>query len=79
MDELAAKLDLDPLELRRRNYTGVDAMDERPFSSKNLLECYRRAQPHWARRDEVRASSDATWKRGVGLASQVWYGGGGPP
>ena len=79
MDELAAKLDLDPLELRRRNYTEVDAMDERPFSSKNLLECYLRAQPHWARRDEVRASSDATWKRGVGLASQVWYGGGGPP
>jgi CO/xanthine dehydrogenase Mo-binding subunit len=79
MDELAAKLDLDPLELRRRNYAQHDAMDERPFSSKNLLECYRRAQPHWARRDAVRASSDETWKRGVGLASQVWYGGGGPP
>ena len=79
MDELAAKLDLDPLELRRRNYAQHDAMDERPFSSKNLLECYRRAEPHWARRDEVRASSDETWKRGVGLASQVWYGGGGPP
>ena len=79
MDELAAKLDLDPLELRRRNYTQHDAMDERPFSSKNLLECYRRAEPHWARRDEVRAGSDETWKRGVGLASQVWYGGGGPP
>jgi xanthine dehydrogenase YagR molybdenum-binding subunit len=27
----------------------------------------------------VRARSDATWKHGVGLASQVWYGGGGPP
>ena len=79
MDELAAKLDLDPLELRRRNYAQHDAMDERPFSSKNLLECYRRAEPHWARRDAVRASSDETWKRGVGLASQVWYGGGGPP
>ncbi|HEX7255834.1 MAG TPA: xanthine dehydrogenase family protein molybdopterin-binding subunit [Gaiellaceae bacterium] len=79
MDELAAKLDLDPLELRRRNHTEHDAMDERPFSSKQLLECYRRAEPHWERRDEVRASSDGTWKRGVGLASQVWYGGGGPP
>ena len=79
MDELAAKLDLDPLELRRRNYADRDAMDERPFSSKNLLECYRRAEPHWERREKVRASSDDTWKRGVGLASQVWYGGGGPP
>jgi xanthine dehydrogenase YagR molybdenum-binding subunit len=27
----------------------------------------------------VRAASDDVWKRGVGLASQIWYGGGGPP
>ena len=27
----------------------------------------------------MRARSDATWKRGVGMASQIWYGGGGPP
>src|SRR5947209_8605636 len=37
------------------------------------------AEPHWARREAVRARSDEVWKRGVGLASQVWYGGGGPP
>jgi CO/xanthine dehydrogenase Mo-binding subunit len=79
MDELAAKLDLDPLELRRHNYSDNNPLDEQPFSSKNLLECYRRAEPHWAKREQVRASSDSTWKRGVGLASQVWYGGGGPP
>jgi CO/xanthine dehydrogenase Mo-binding subunit len=77
IDELAAKLDLDPLELRRRNY--AHATDDRPFSSKNLQECYRRAEPHWERRHDVRARSEGPWKRGVGLASQVWYGGGGPP
>jgi xanthine dehydrogenase YagR molybdenum-binding subunit len=27
----------------------------------------------------VRARSDGPWKHGVGLASQIWYGGGGPP
>jgi CO/xanthine dehydrogenase Mo-binding subunit len=79
LDELAAKLDIDPLELRRRNYADSDRIDERPFSSKNLAECYRRAEPHWERRHEVRAQSDGTWKHGVGLASQIWYGGGGPP
>jgi CO/xanthine dehydrogenase Mo-binding subunit len=79
LDELAAKLDLDPLELRRRNYAGSDRVDDRPFSSKNLEECYRRAEPHWARREEVRARSAGPWKHGVGLASQIWYGGGGPP
>jgi xanthine dehydrogenase YagR molybdenum-binding subunit len=77
LDELAAKLELDPLELRRRNY--LSASGGTPYSSKNLMECYRRAEPHWDRRDEVRAGSDDRWKRGVGLASQIWYGGGGPP
>jgi xanthine dehydrogenase YagR molybdenum-binding subunit len=79
LDKLAAALDLDPLELRRHNYAHADTMDGRPFSSKNLMECYRRAEPHWERRHEVRARSDEVWKRGMGLASQVWYGGGGPP
>jgi len=27
----------------------------------------------------VHARSDSVWKRGVGMASQIWYGGGGPP
>ena len=79
LDELAAKLDLDPLELRRLNHTEHDPTDGQPFSSKNLLECYRRAEPHWERRHEVRARSTDTVKRGVGMASQIWYGGGGPP
>jgi xanthine dehydrogenase YagR molybdenum-binding subunit len=77
LDELAARIEIDPLELRRRNY--AHAGDERPYSSKNLMECYERAEPHWRRREEVRARSEGPWKRGVGLASQIWYGGGGPP
>jgi len=77
IDELAARLDVDPLELRRRNY--AHSNDGTPFSSKNLAECYRLAEKHWERRHEVRARSDATTKYGVGMASQIWYGGGGPP
>jgi CO/xanthine dehydrogenase Mo-binding subunit len=77
LDELAGKLELDPLELRRRNY--ASASGDTPYSSKNLMECYTRAQPHWDRREEVRARSTERWKHGVGLASQIWFGGGGPP
>jgi len=77
LDQLAARLEIDPLELRRRNY--AHSTDDRPYSSKNLMECYERAEPHWQRREEVHARSEEPWKRGVGLASQVWYGGGGPP
>ncbi len=77
IDELAARLDVDPLELRRRNY--ADSNNGTPYSSKNLADCYVLAEKHWERRHEVRARSDATWKHGVGMASQIWYGGGGPP
>ncbi|HWG57396.1 MAG TPA: xanthine dehydrogenase family protein molybdopterin-binding subunit [Gaiellaceae bacterium] len=79
LDELAVKLELDPLELRRRNHSDTDPLDGRPFSSKSLMACYRLAERHWERRHEVRARSEGPWRYGVGLASQVWYGGGGPP
>jgi CO/xanthine dehydrogenase Mo-binding subunit len=79
LDELAGRLEIDPLKLRTQNHADNDLVDGRPYSSKNLLECYRRAEPHWSRRDEVRARSEGSWRRGVGLASQIWYGGGGPP
>jgi xanthine dehydrogenase YagR molybdenum-binding subunit len=77
IDELGEKLELDSLELRRRNY--AESNDGTPYSSKNLMECYELAQKHWDRRDEVRARSTGTWKHGVGMASQIWFGGGGPP
>jgi len=77
LDELAAKLDKDPLEIRKLNY--AYSPDDRPYSSKNLMECYKRAEKHWQRRDEVRGRSSGPWRHGVGLASQIWYGGGGPP
>jgi CO/xanthine dehydrogenase Mo-binding subunit len=77
IEELAARLDVDPLELRRTNY--ADSNEGTPYSSKNLAACYGLAEKHWERRHEVRARSDAVWKHGVGMASQIWYGGGGPP
>ncbi len=52
MDELAQKLGMDPIELRIRNHADVDPQEEKPFSSKNLLECYRRGAERfgWDRR-----------------------------
>lgn len=40
LDELALELDLDPLEIRLRNYAEVEPITHRPFSSKALRECY---------------------------------------
>ncbi len=43
MDELAEKLNLDPVELRLRNYAAVDPQSGHEWSSKSLKECYRLA------------------------------------
>jgi xanthine dehydrogenase YagR molybdenum-binding subunit len=52
MDEMAYTLNLDPIELRLRNYADVDPTDNRPWSSKHLKECYQAGAEAfgWARR-----------------------------
>src|SRR5437763_5949656 len=40
MDELAAALKMDPLEMRLRNYAETDPHEDKPFSSKSLRQCY---------------------------------------
>jgi len=39
MDELAAALGIDPLDLRRRNDTMTDPVDNLPYTSRSLLQC----------------------------------------
>lgn len=41
MDVLARQLDLDPLELRLRNFAARDEEKDRPWSGNRLEECYR--------------------------------------
>jgi len=52
LDELALKLDMDPLDLRLRNYAEVEPITHRPFSSKALRECYAQGAERfgWAKR-----------------------------
>lgn len=42
MDELAYKLNIDPVQLRLINYAEVNEQNHKPWSSKNLRECYQR-------------------------------------
>ena len=80
LDELAAKLDLDPLELRRRNHAdrepGRDAPVQRQEPGRVLPAAPSRTGSAGTR---CAPRSTETVKRGVGMASQIWYGGGGPP
>ena len=81
MDELALALGIDPLELRRRNHTDVDQVSGLPYSSKHLLACYDRAAElaGWEQRDALREPQADGLLRGMGCATQIWWGGGGPP
>jgi xanthine dehydrogenase YagR molybdenum-binding subunit len=72
MDELSYKAKLDPLELRLRNYAERDGGENKPFSSKSLKECYRRAADRfgWARRKpEPRSMKDGRVLVGWGMAT----------
>ena len=40
MDEMAERLGLDPVEFRRRNEPEIDPQEDKPFSSRRLLDCY---------------------------------------
>ncbi len=75
MDELAAALGLDPLELRLRCYSERDQNTGRPYSSKSLRDCYRKGAEAfgWNQRNpEPRSMRDGAELVGWGMASGVW-------
>jgi xanthine dehydrogenase YagR molybdenum-binding subunit len=75
MDELAYKLKIDPLELRLRNYAGVDPSSDKPFSSKRLRECYAEGARRfgWSRRSAApRSMRDGRMLVGYGMATAIF-------
>lgn len=75
MDELAVALELDPLELRRRNFAEEDESEGRPWSSNHLKECYRVAAERfgWSRRRaKPGAMRDGDEILGWGMATASW-------
>ncbi|HWA74079.1 MAG TPA: xanthine dehydrogenase family protein molybdopterin-binding subunit [Polyangiaceae bacterium] len=75
LDELAYAAKIDPLELRLRNYATRDLDEDKPFSSKGLRECYRRAADRfgWARRPhEPRRLRDGRFLLGWGMGTATY-------
>jgi xanthine dehydrogenase YagR molybdenum-binding subunit len=74
MDELAQRLNIDPVELRLRNDTQTDPEHDRPFASRHLAECLRQGAVRfgWNKRIAKPASvSDGRWLIGLGVASAI--------
>ena len=72
MDELAYKLNLDPIEFRKRNYAEKDQEQNKPWSSKYLLECYEAGMEKigWKnRKNEPGAVKEGNWLVGYGMGT----------
>ena len=74
MDELAERLGINPLELRRRNEPEVDPLSGKPFSTRELLACYTDGARRFGWPETLPAPGsvrEGEWLIGVGMAASL--------
>jgi xanthine dehydrogenase YagR molybdenum-binding subunit len=75
IDELAVKLAMDPVELRRRNDTDKNWVTGKPYTSRSLMACYDAASQAfgWSKRNPAAGSMrDGDWLVGWGCATATY-------
>jgi xanthine dehydrogenase YagR molybdenum-binding subunit len=75
MDEMAHKLDIDPVEFRRINDSMTDPIENKPWSGRSLMKCYDQAAEAfgWKRRNARPGSMrDGEWLIGWGCATALY-------
>jgi len=75
MDALAYKLNIDPVQFRLINYADIDVSEDRPFSSKELRQCYIQGAERfgWSQRNpEPRSMRRGNKLVGYGMATGFW-------
>jgi xanthine dehydrogenase YagR molybdenum-binding subunit len=75
MDEMAIKLNIDPVEFRRINDTTVSPIGNKPYSSRSLMKCYDQAAEAfgWGQRNpQPRSMRDGDWLIGWGCATAFY-------
>ncbi|CAA9560084.1 MAG: Xanthine dehydrogenase, molybdenum binding subunit [uncultured Thermomicrobiales bacterium] len=80
MDELARRLDLDPVEIRRRNYSPIDQVEDKPYSLPDgLAYCYDRVTADFGWANPAPPAVAGSKRRGRGFAAHDWAAGSGHP
>jgi CO/xanthine dehydrogenase Mo-binding subunit len=80
IDELAAKLGMDPFALRLKNYAREDQQKERPYTTPDSLRlCYEGAARAFGWEKRRKPTGDGPKRRGFGVAAHDWGGSGYPP
>jgi xanthine dehydrogenase YagR molybdenum-binding subunit len=75
MDELAVKLNMDPIELRRINDTTREPIDGKPYTSRSLMACFDEGAKAfgWAQRiSQPKSMSEGDWLIGYGCAATCY-------
>lgn len=67
LDSIAAKIGMDPLEFRKKNHSDPVRVNEWEIGARVI---------GWDRRQKVPGSAPGTKKRGIGMGSATWGGGG---
>ena len=71
MDELAEKLGMDPIELRRVNDTMIEPIKQLPYTSRSVMQCFDAASKafDWSKRNPKPGQTrDGEWLVGHGCA-----------
>lgn len=75
MDELAYKLNIDPLQLRLINYADTEEQKKKQFSEKSLKECYQRGAEAigWSNRpSQPGTAKEGKYLVGYGMATATY-------
>ncbi|KQQ54268.1 dehydrogenase [Rhizobium sp. Leaf311] len=75
LDELAVKLELDPIELRRRIEPNEDPTTGKPFSSRYLIEAYEKGAEKFGwnlRNSTPKQRREGEWLIGMGCATATY-------
>jgi CO/xanthine dehydrogenase Mo-binding subunit len=85
IDALAAKIGMDPVELRAKNVPSVSQVrNSQPYTSTGLMDCLVEGARAFGWKQawtdaRGRGGSAGSTRRGVGVAAGMWQGGGGSP
>lgn len=74
MDELACRLGIDPIEIRRRNEPDVDPESGKPYSSRSLIACMDEGARRfdWDQRSATTGTRrDGEWLIGLGMSASI--------